>query len=548
MNTNFGIYIKNRNLYLSLNSIKGGGLDNILPHLNQLKHVEKNILAQELEAIFKKYNKYVEYNGKTLKSKHTKSKFIWNDLKKANIPQDAFFELSCKKDKSGFRCEFVNTIIKFLIDNYCAECEVRPTGSVGSTPGSDYDLTLIGPESVIVLKLFDSIVKNMFGNNSSSVVFDTNLYTVGFIMIINPEIKSHVVYNSVHFNKIQYSKKNFIYIEPTDYVWKNQLDWAKMKLMYWLRHNKFAEKFIDDKLNAKLDELLGDTTTAPNIFKYIESMEEFHNFDTPAYQKQFAEKLVVDENSSTTTIKKTIDSITDLLDTEFKDEQIASMTKKLNTTKQICIQEYDSILKNRLANKISKVSFYGDETYWSLGTFYHIVGFAYTFGNLIQRTDNSKSDTFKLPSYYIDKDTCPINVGITKFMKIQCPELFACSMIENLGDIIKELTHKSEYKYKWINLSKYLMRYFDAVACFYSLKQDRDKSYKSEQLYMIFKEVKNTIRGFESEYSKRNKKFEQKNAKDLDNFLKDELGYDDDSQFVNSMIHNTFEAIGFNAQ
>jgi hypothetical protein len=594
------------------------GLERILPHLAKLSGSAdseklKKVLANILNNVIKRYEErglieYMSENQKLMALIGTKSgglekiDFKWKELKKQDIEPEKFFDLSCKKDKTGFRCEFVNELIRFLQDSYCPQCVVTPTGSVGSTPGSDYDLTMTGPTSVQILKLFDNIVKQMFGASSSDV-FDTNLYTVGFIMILGPEVVGHMVYNSEHFTRLEFAPKNFIYIEPTNYTWGTQMDWAKMKLTYWLIKNGLDYRTVDPdgKLSQKISTLLGSTdivnSVAPNVDRYAECMEEFNRFDTHRFKDDFNKMLdqILSGGQLDSKIQPGSDigkmiqvvmtdpNMKNMFDIESVNEEIKSLSEKLSAKlfyvmeknkgesidkkeyvtgiktaiRNILINEYDDILKNRLTGMISKICFYGDETYWSIGTFYHIVGFAYTFGSGIKRSDvdsDVDSDPLNLPHYYVakDSDNQPMSQALTKFIDdVSTPECFACSMIENLGDVMKELTHKSEHK--WIDLSKYLMRYYDAMACYYAIKNDIHKSYEAEIMYKTFKFVKDNIRGYpDAEYAERNmvqkgdsrvQKFKALTMKELDTYLADSLNYLNDSQFANHMLSSTLDAI-----
>lgn len=213
-----------------------------------------------------------------------------------------------------FRKKFVDNLLKYCIDVIDTNNSIISVAAGSSSPNSDYDITLYDinhKNEWKVVKLFNELFGDIWGN-SSSIVFDTNIYGVGFLRLRN---------NEPDTRSIKDTKGNTFYYNK-QFNANKQYDWAMLHL--------------------------------------IKSISKLSSSE----QQQFNNKFIVkDVNRLTKKYTKLMES--------FKTNEHFSPDKL--TTKYISQMKNISRSGDTTDNKISSVLFYGVETYFSRGAFMHVV-------------------------------------------------------------------------------------------------------------------------------------------------------------------------------
>ena len=273
-----------------------------------------------------------------------------------------------------------NIFQQLKCDSNTNKCQKISTGSVSNI--SDYDINISGIEAMVIFEKFHKIFEHYFGMNSAEK-FDTNLYIKGFYTFKEIQLESTPIfsYKSHHGHFLEYvpiNEKSLI---------DNQRKWAWTKL---LLHTKFCK-------NANIDLNTYIPNDSKKFFEGLKTqtlpqpIETYKEFVNPSLYKQFIEKA----NKSTTKL------------------------------------DYIS--------NISNANFFADETYFTQGSFFLVVG--------------------KLQS----KITFTVS-ELTKDMLIDC-------YIEHIGEIIKiynELDELDELKAQpqmkmyvfLLKVSKYMYRLY----------------------------------------------------------------------------------------
>ena len=305
---------------------------------------------------------------------YEKKEVTWDVYKKAtdNYP-----------NYTTYRKLWVDTCLENIFkqlecDSNTNKCQKISTGSVSNI--SDYDINISGMESMVIFEKFHKIFEHHFGMNSAEK-FDTNLYIKGFYTfkektLVSTQIFSYKTHHGHFLEYVRINEKSLI---------DNQRKWAWTKLFL---HTQFLQNcdiglitnIIPDDSKTLFKDLKTQTQT-----QTIQTYKEFVN---PTFYKQFIDNA----NKSTT---------------------------KLN-----------------YINNISNANFFADETYFTQGSFFLVVG--------------------KLQS----KITFTVS-ELTKDMLIDC-------YIEHIGEIIKiyneldELDSQPQMKmYVFLlKVSKYMYRLY----------------------------------------------------------------------------------------
>lgn len=207
------------------------------------------------------------------------------------------------------------------------KCIAVSTGSVTST--SDYDITVSGPKSHLIVNRFNEIFRTLF-NEESGTIFDTNIYGTGFYHLIP----------ITNYNCKPFCPKGIYYINfdnyyPDDIVMQRIFALCKFNL-----HKSNLNK-LDFKLgsisnnNYKLDSVLVERLLNKNKLK----MSKMKNIEW--MNKQYESKLF------------------NLVDTRRNFEN-----KDSNFSKEAF----------NYKTKISETNLFANESYFTQGAFLHVVG------------------------------------------------------------------------------------------------------------------------------------------------------------------------------
>ena len=303
----------------------------------------KNILNKNLvnnHCLFKQNNKY--YIISTCNTQNTNIELTWNNYKK-------YLSETNKNWINQLRSDIINKLIIHIFNNFpdCKNnsCNFNISGSSGSdaTLDSDYDLTLNGNYKISkIIQIFNSIFESGFGE-SSSIIFDTNLYGYSFLIPHNAISNNTKIWTCVVPNNTLYE------INSNDIKSYKQDDWAVLRLISFYNNN------ISNILILDCNDLI-------NYFKQTQN-----NIN----------KLIPDHKQSHYVNKMSI----------FEDLMINNQDSKL----------HDNInnVKNEIIDSLSNMNYYGDETYFTQGAFIHVVGLMYLKNN------NNKNKLFKKKYYLI---------------------------------------------------------------------------------------------------------------------------------------------------
>jgi hypothetical protein len=327
-------------------------------------------------------------------------KWLWTKIKENNIEMQNFF---------NFRQNLVNELVKKIFSFFGCDthiCISNPTGSVGSDAnlGSDYDLTIIDNTfyAALMIQIFNSIFELTFGVTPYEA-FDTNLYGYSALIPDNDKFANKKIWLLDNFKKHYYL--------PLQTPNKYQDRWALRRLITFIEGINLPFLQIDKTF---------DNIDYINIYKIENTLQ----------QKLYIEKM---KNFEHLIKYNNDDKIEELSNIEIKREEIA--------------------------NALSFMNYYGDETYFTIGAFMHVVGTMFYY--------RGESDENKI-------------VFLTTTHLIH-------SMIENLAYFI----HSIEKSHDIIISVKYLERFMDA----YKLSKLKNKSsFNQEELFILMRELKSKFR------------------------------------------------------
>ena len=285
-------------------------------------------------------------------------------------------------------------IIDDLIDNVfryfeCTElkCQKNYSGSVGSDANllSDYDLTIVNQnlKTSKIIQVFNSIIFDVF-KCTPAEAFDTNLYGYSCIIPNTSFFKNTKTWKPIPFDIGKY------YL-PQDELNIEQDKWAIRRLLVSMG----GENINVSVANSEILEW------------FKNPQNDVNNLDMTKRAKNYIDKM--------SEFEKTL--------FEYNDENYNEQTETLKS------------VRDKMINNLSYMNFYGDETYFTTGSFMHVVGTMFYY------------------SQYDDMDK----------IKILTYQQLVHSMIENLAYFIHTMNQKNK---NVIIGSKYLERFFNGYKLF----------------------------------------------------------------------------------
>lgn len=369
----------------------------------------------------------VQFTSHSDNRKNTETKDLcWKNIK--TIPEGDFKEF--REDFYEYRRIVVDSLLEFIrqsISNCTSSnemiCRILPSGSAGddSTLSSDYDVTLSGINKLqTIMRIFYKVIFEIY-KKSSSQVFDTNLYCHSFLPSGRKQEgtkNGYMLPLSIQGKKDMEPRVFFYY--PIYETEKKQL-FFEQDLFVLLR---FATQLTENKqsaqINNKLFCLSNEKTNNPIIS--INEIETKLNVKGLTDNEKYIEKIQ-----------------------NYEKYIAGSLVEKPTTCKDLKL-----IHVNQQINLLSQANYYSDESYFTMGSFYHSVGLMLFF------KDVSSEDLENLKKAGIFNKT-----------------LLAHSMLENLSYAIFSFGSKlhdsltydsliSETMEPFLYCSKYIHRFFDA--------------------------------------------------------------------------------------
>ena len=346
-------------------------------------------------------------------------KYTWVNIKNTN-------NIELLKKINELRRIFVDGLIKIIEETkqgFCTKkkdpysyCSVEALGSTALTSNYDVNISSFMAASDIV-NLFNSYFF-LFWNDTSGEIFDTNLYGNSYFIATFPDISLNSKYNSVQSS----SEKTVYYLPPLDITLEFQKKFLA-KQTGWLVIKSFL--YQDDNRNRR-NQTYGIYDNIRRVaIKVIKKLSGRQNNSQNNSQKFFTEYQSMKMTNNLQLQPNQYRNQVNLKYYEF--------LKKSDELRTIYLKSPDLADLLGLIDSISFSNFYGNETYFCIGTIYHVLGYVQ---NLAQ--------FFMYPEYFIQ------------------------SMIENFLDIFRDLEHFGEIPAFFKSL-KYIFRVYDAIERYYAL-------------------------------------------------------------------------------
>lgn len=303
------------------------------------------------------------------------------------------------KDFNKLRKEYVQGLLDLAIyDTKCSDCLINIAGSNDLT--SDYDATISSLETFgKVAEYFNDAFELYWGGVSSAEIFDTNIYATGYFTEVKDQksIEKLPKPFKVFTNKTNGKERNFAYLKCVKGKNNCKLDNDLQTTWAFLQYVKLHKLYeITHLKNGHIKDII----TIPNY---------------KLYEQEFEKRLgEIDINNQNEMNKMYVKKI----------KEIETYYKKFkNSRRSIDIVKYKEL--------IASAMFFGNETYFTQGSFFHVVG-------IVQ---------MKMPNV----------------IKIITKQELMHSIIENFSYLYMEYVEAKD-AYYFIGLSaKYLMRILDAI-------------------------------------------------------------------------------------
>ncbi len=292
---------------------------------------------------------------------------------------------------------------------------------------SNYNITVSGvmyPQQIVE---YYNYFFYQFWNNYSALVFDTNIYGSSFFITVpnqgNYE-RNRPLFEQLYDHLNLNNGGTIYYLHPKqenqEATFLSQIKWLLLKIAYHtldLEIRDAAHVAILDKIKAKIQDLI-------HVNKNI---NKNHN------QNQNFARLLAEKHVNSPHVFYRTEDIEKKIQ-KYEESQIAIQEK------QVAYEERrDAASQLELIDYISRSNYYGFETYFCMGTIYHVVGHLQGGGK------------FEMTPYY--------------YME---------SAIENFIDVYRYYGLVAENpEYALIKMSKYIYRMYDALLAWLTGGQQR---------------------------------------------------------------------------
>ena len=303
-------------------------------------------------------------------------------------------------DYGTFRTFIVDQLI-ILVKKYTCECAIVSVGSVN--PTSDYDITVTSPltcssalnSASCLIKTFNNTFRYIF-LNESGIIFDTNLYGVGYYEPTDIIIDNSI-FQSVSVPDVNPKYKYVYFVRDTPpSVQEEQRTYAFAKLYIMITNDEYL--YMKDILDSK------------NRNKLLQS-------------KQLVEFLSAG---------------VDMNNMEVTNNIYVKEVRKVENIKKRLFLTLEQSVANEYQNAIAKANFYANEAYFTRGAFFHVVGILQskidlpmTLQEYINSYIENAGDTLKSYGFYL------VLLAILKFATGKQFQEVSRQLLETIIDMSK---------------------------------------------------------------------------------------------------------------
>lgn len=275
------------------------------------------------------FNKYVEKFGlvrdESNKIYYEGKELLWENILKHKNETILAFSL--------FRKVMVDTLIKYSAkESGCIDCYAKSVGSV--TLKSDYDITIFGSKSWLIIEIFNKTFRALFGRESGET-FDTNLYGTPFYEYVTT---------------------------PYDYF--------KIKESLYGRYLSIVNQEADEKRQD---------INIQRVFSLIKIVENIDQNDINNINLKLNKLAKPYFNDAIKLYNRLISSIQDINNIQARNDKYVEELKKESMKRQELLKNPTSEkLQLSLKTAICTSNFYASEGYYTQGAFFHVVGLLQT--------------------------------------------------------------------------------------------------------------------------------------------------------------------------
>jgi hypothetical protein len=366
-------------------------------------------------------------------------KYTWNNIKDTH-DRDLLIRIN------ELRKIFVDSLIRIIEEtkkDFCTQkrntflyCSVEALGSTALTSNYDVNISSFMAASDIV-NLFNLYFFE-FWNDTSGEIFDTNLYGNSFFITTfkNEELDRK-------YNKVVFGNRKSVYYLPPEEIDINLMRRILAMQTKWLIIKSFM--YQEDNGALKIYDKIREI--AIGLIRKLSNKQQNMNSN---YEQMYNKMRMINNDQ--------------LPPNQFRNRVNQKYFECLKVSDGLREQYLlDSNFSNlsQLIDSISFSNFYGNETYFCIGTIYHILGYVQ---------------------------------GLAQFKMY--PEYFIQSMIENFLDIFRNFEYTKNVT-GFFKSTKYIYRVYDAIGKFYSLvgiEYGNSKKVMFGNMLKQYKQNKNSVR------------------------------------------------------
>jgi len=368
-------------------------------------------------------------------------KYTWNNIKDTH-DRDLLIQIN------ELRKYFVDSLIRIIEEtktDFCTQktntflyCSVEALGSNALTSNYDVNISSFMIASDIV-NLFNSYFY-LFWNDTSGEIFDTNLYGNSFFITTfeNESLDRK-------YNKAVYGSGKSVYYLPPEEIDPNLMRIILAIQTKWLIIKSFMYQEDNGGLGHKIYYKIREITMG--LIQKLSNKQQNMNSN---YEQMYNKMRMINNDQ--------------LPPNEFRNrvnQKYFECLKMSDGLREKYLLDSNFSNLSQLIDSISFSNFYGNETYFCIGTIYHILGY-------VQR--------------------------LAKFKMY--PEYFIQSMIENFLDIFRNFEYTKNVT-GFFKSTKYIYRVYDAIGSFYSLigiEYGNSKKVMFGNMLKQYKQNKNSVR------------------------------------------------------
>ena len=349
---------------------------------------------------------------------------------------------------------------------YNKYCKINAMGSNALTSNYNVNVSSFLLSTDIVSKFNKYFFS--FWNDTSGEIFDTNFYGNSFFVTIDRSIIYNNNLNNL-YNILISGSKNIFYLPPPKELFDNspvkkqifsdQTSWLVLKI--YLYHDEFKQYVTKNNRNNLITE--PDINKKLGIILNKVKKIVLKKIDNSSNEAKLLSKYTELEKEKTVLITQYSNLYRKKLDELYVSKlvNIDKYQKEYKSSKNVSNVERNELLVN-LFEAISTSNFFGNETYFCVGTIYHVLGNVQQLGNF-----------YMYEEFYIQ------------------------SMIENFIDTFRYVEYVVEDSGKFIlKASKYIFRVYDAIIRYKKIKNNLNNNSDIIKQLKIKQNLFGNIRAF----------------------------------------------------